>query len=212
MEAAENPIEEDAREEPARKKLKRDLQAAALFRLEDSARTPEDFMAVIDWWDRLDRNRERKERYHELSRSSDELPLDYGASPDGLYFPDTLNSVLEQLIRKGDFIEAIFCCPYDIHELVTEEYLSFILFDLKEEQKELLFLWAVRQYSSAKIAAIRSQTDRNIRKIRNTLLKRIRKKLLAALTEKVQKQQPLTLPEKEFLADNQVVIDFNATK
>ncbi len=210
--AAEHPFEDDAGdEEPERKKLKRELRAEALARLEDAARTQRDFENVIAWWDKLDANRERRERYHELSRSGDDVPLDYGASANELFFPDTLNDVLEKQIRKGDFIDAIFYCPYDIHELVTDADMSIILRELNEDHKFLLFLSALRQYSSTKIAAIRGQSDRNIRKVRNTMLKKIRKKLLAALTEKVQAQQPLTLLEKEFLKENGVDIE-KATK
>lgn len=76
--------------------------------MEDAARTVSDFEKVVAWWDKLDANRERRERYHELSRSGDDLPFDYGMAKDGLFFPDTLNNVLEKLIRKGDFIDAIF--------------------------------------------------------------------------------------------------------
>ena len=152
--AEEHPFEDDAGdEEPERKKLKRELRAEALARLEDAARTQRDFEKVIAWWDKLDANRERRERYHELSRSGDDVPLDYGASANELLFPDTLNDVLEKQIRKGDFIDSIFYCPYDIHELVTEEYLSEILLELKEDHKELLFLWAARLFSSTRIAA-----------------------------------------------------------
>ena len=119
--AEEHPFEDGTdEEEPERKKLKRELRAEALARLEDSARTQQDFENVIAWWDKLDANRERRERYHELSRSGDDVPLDYGASANELFFPDTLNDVLEKQLRKGDFIDAIFYCPYDIHELVTE--------------------------------------------------------------------------------------------
>ena len=201
--AEEHPFEDDAGdEEPERKKLKRELRAEALARLEDAARTQRDFENVIAWWDKLDANRERRERYHELSRSGDDVPLDYGASANELFFPDTLNDVLEKQIRKGDFIDAIFYCPYDIHELVTEEYLSEILLELKEDHKELLFLWAVRLFSSTRIAAIRQQSDRNIRKIRNTMMKKIRKELLSALTDKAEKQQSMTLMEKAFLSDS----------
>ena len=75
-----------------------------------------------------------------------------------------------------------------------------------------LFLYAVRQYSSAKIAEIKGQSDRNIRKVRGTMLKRIRKKLLGKLDEKVRKQQPLTLLEKKFLTDNSIKIDINNEK
>lgn len=206
--AAENPIEdENSDEDSERKKLKRELQAEALPRLEDAARTVSDFEKVVAWWDKLDANRERRERYHELSRSGDDLPLDYGAAKDGLFFPDTLNDVLEKQLRKGDFIDAIFYCPYDIHELVTEENLSDILLELSEDHKELLFLYAVRLFSSTRIAAIRGQTDRNIRKVRVTMLKKIQKKLLPALLEKAKKQQPLTLLEKDFLADNSTEVD-----
>ena len=211
--AAEHPFEDDVGdEEPERKKLKRELRAEALARLEDAARTQRDFENVIAWWDKLDANRERRERYHELSRSGDDVPLDYGASANELFFPDTLNDVLEKQIRKGDFIDAIFYCPYDIHELVTEEYLSEILLELKEDHKELLFLWAVRLFSSTRIAAIRQQSDRNIRKIRNTMMKKIRKELLSALTDKAEKQLPMTLVEKAFLSDIGKAVDTEVQK
>ena len=69
--AEEHPFEDGTdEEEPERKKLKRELRAEALARLEDSARTQREFENVIAWWDRLDANRERRERYHELSRSA----------------------------------------------------------------------------------------------------------------------------------------------
>lgn len=212
--AEEHPIEDDGDdtedEQPERKLLKRELRAQALKRLEDSARTIRDFENLVAWYDRLDANRQRKERYHELFRGGDDVPLDYGAAEGGLYFPDTLNDVLSKLERKGDFIDSIFYCPYDIHELVTDGDISNILRELSEDRKFLMFLWALRQYSSVRIAAIRGQSDRNIRKVRNTMLKKIRKKLLAALTENVQTQQPLTLLEKEFLRENGVDIENNS--
>ena len=211
--AKEHPFEDDTdKEEPERKKLKRELRAEALARLEDSARTQRDFENVIAWWDRLDANRERRERYHELSRSGDDVPLDYGASVNELFFPDTLNDVLEKQLRKGDFIDAIFYCPYDIHELVTEEYLSRILWELNEEHKELLFLCAVRLFSSTRIAKIRKQSDRNIRKMRGTMLGKIRKKLLPALLDKAEKQQPMTILEKDFLEESGMEIDSGEKK
>lgn len=211
--AEEHPFEDGTdEEEPERKKLKRELRAEALARLEDSARTQRDFENVIAWWYRLDANRERKERYYELSRSGDDVPLDYGASANELFFTDTLNDILEKQLRKGDFIDAIFYCPYDIHELMTEEYMSEILLEMKEEHKELLFLCAVRLFSSTRIAKIRNQSDWNICKVRGTMLKKIRKKLLEALTKKMKAQQPLTLLEKEFLEESGMGIDSGEKK
>ena len=188
------------------------LRAQALKRLEDSARTIWDFENLVAWYDRLNANHQRKERYHELFRGGDDVPLDYWAAEGGLYFPDTLNDVLSKLERKGDFIDSIFYCPYDIHELVTEEYLSKILWELNAEHKELLFLCAVRLFSSTRIAKIRNQSDRNIRKVRGTMLKKIRKKLLPALLDKAEKQQPMTLLEKDFLEENMAEIDSEEKK
>lgn len=66
--AAVNPIEDDdddtGEEPPGRKLLKRELRAQALKRLEDSARTLRDYENLVAWYDRLDANRQRKERYH----------------------------------------------------------------------------------------------------------------------------------------------------
>jgi len=188
-------------EPPAKKKLKRELEQEALARLESAARTVSDFENVIAWWDRLDANRERRERYHEVSRSGDDLPIDYGATEDGLRFPDTMNSVLERQRQKGDFIDTIFNCPYDIHELVTEEYMSKALFLLSEDHKEILYFSAIRAYSTKLIGALRGQTDRNIRKVRNTLLKKIRKKILPELKRRKNLGLPMTKDEREFLAE-----------
>lgn len=209
--AKENPVESYGDEQSERKLLKRELKAQALKRLEDSARTVTDFKNVSAWWDRLDANRERRERYHEILRRNDDIPLEYGAFFDARCFPDSLNGMLEKQNRRGDFLDAIFYCPYEINELVTEEYISDILFNLNEEQKFLLFLHVVRQYSSTKIAAIKGQSDRNIRKVRGTMLKRIRKKLIIALNEKIQ-QGTLTLLEKNFLTDNSIKIDITNEK
>lgn len=178
--------------------LKRDIKAMALRRMEDSARTPADFEAIIRQWDRLDANRERKERYHEMLRNGMDYPLDYGAAEDGTSFPANMNHAIAREIRKGDFLDAIFFCPFEIHQLVTEEYISKILAGLKDEHKELLFLLAVCQYSTTRIAMIRDQSDRNIRKVRTTILKKLYKKVLTALKEKVDAGVPMTLEEKAF--------------
>ena len=188
-------------EPPAKKKLKRELEQEALARLESAARTVSDFENVITWWDRLDANRERRERYHEVSRSGDDLPIDYGASEDGLRFPDTMNSVLEKQRQQGDFIDTIFNCPYEIHELVTEPYMSKVLFELSDDHKEILYFSAVRMYSSLKIAKLRGQSDRNIRKVRNTMLKKIYKKILPYLKEREEKGLSMTMEERAFLAE-----------
>lgn len=181
--------------------LKRDTERLALVRLEEAARTEDDFRAVVAWWDRLDANRERRERYHEILRSGDGLPLDDGAAPNGLCFPCDRNRLPTGEMQKGDFLDVIHCCPYELHELVSEEYLSRILAGLKEGQKELLFLCVMCRFSSVQAAAIRRQTDRNIRKARASMLKKIRKEAIPAVRKKAEKNLPLTLEEKLFLME-----------
>ena len=190
----------EKQEPPAKQKLKRELEQEALARLESAARTVPEWNNVIAWWDRLDANRERRERYHEISRNGDDLPIDYGADENGLCFPDSMNTVLEKQRQKGDFIDTIFNCPYEIHELVTEPYMSHALHELSDDHKEVLYFSSVRMYSSAKIAELRGQSDRNIRKVRNTMLKKVHKKILPYLKEREKQGLPMTMEERAFLA------------
>ncbi len=185
------------------KRLKRELRAEALARIESAARTQDDFEKVVEIWDKLDANRERKERYHEVGRS--DVPLDYEAAKDGVCFPRDLNSFIWKQVQKGDFIDAIYNCPYEIHELVADEYLSEILKNLPPEQKEILYYIAVKGYGTSKIACIRGQTDRNIRKVRKTLFKKIQKQMYEYLIDN--KQHIMTEIEKRFVENYRNMID-----
>lgn len=201
---SQEKINPDFSDTPSKKKLKREIRAESILRLEEAARTDDEFKIVIRWWDRLDDNRERKERYHEVCRG-DNVPLDYNAVKDGIHYPRNLNNFIWRQIQKGEFLDAIYNCPYEIHELVTEPYLSDILDDLKTEHKELLYYIAIRQYSSSKIAKLKGQSDRNIRNVRNTILKKARKKICEYLT--FNKKYNMTLDEKLFMMNYAITVD-----
>ena len=186
-------------EPPETHKLKRDIEREALARLESAARTTDDFKNVVSWWNRLDSNRERRERYHEVSRSGLDIPLDYGAALDGEVIPYDVNDVLIKQIRKGDYIDAIFYCPFEINELVTDVDLSKILNKLSDDHKEIIFNNFVRGTSTKALGKIREQSDRNIRKVRATALKKIHKALLKVLLSRKEKGYPLTMEEKLFI-------------
>ena len=193
----EHPIDMDTEEPDKKKILKRILEQQALIRLETVARTEDDFHNLIEWWDKLDKNRERRERYHEVLRNGEEFPLEYGASPDSLTFPGNLNCVLEKQVRRGDFLDVIFNCPLEIHELVSDSTLSKILAGLNDEQKELLYLCGVQYLSAAKVAAIQGKTDRNIRKVRFTLIRKINAQLSELLgMEDKRKDNPAQKPTR----------------
>lgn len=172
----EAPQQPDPADTPQKKRLKRELEQVALTRLEESARTEKEFRNVVSWWDRLDANRERKERYHELSRNGDDVPLDYGAKADGIYFPSTLNGVTERLVRQGDFLDVFFACPYELHELAPEDYQCEILRDLSDDHREIFFFHGIQLLSTKQLGAIRGQSDRNIRKVYSTIRRQIHRK------------------------------------
>ena len=48
--------------------LKRQARDASLLRLENGARTADDFHELVDMYDKLDSNRERRERYNEINQ------------------------------------------------------------------------------------------------------------------------------------------------
>lgn len=195
----------DTNEPPAVKKLKRELEREALARMEASARTESDFREVVKTWNRIDSNRERRERYHEVLRGKGTPPLDWNANEYGYIFPAALGHILARQNRKGDFIDTIFYCPYDIHELVPQDYISWPLRELSDDRKELLFLNIIEHWNTLKIAEWRKQSDRNIRKIRNTALQKIRRKALPVLLQMKEAGEPLTNWECRFLTRQNVV-------
>ena len=197
-----DPYEEALlRERPERRRLKRDLEREALLRLEEAAKTSADFHYIVSWWNRLDANRERRERYHEILRSGDGLPLESGEADDGAVFPSSLHPVLARQLRRGDFLDTIHYCPYEVQELVADDYVYSALGSLPDDRKQLLFLRAVEYMSSARIAQIRGQSDRNVRKIWATLKKKLRKSCANDLSARKGRGQALTGAENAFLKE-----------
>ena len=177
--------------------LHREARALAIRRIEESARTEADFENVLYWWDKLDANRERKERDHEIGRSA--VPLEWGADEMYLSNRPSYDMVLRKLLLAGEFIDIIFDRPETIHELVTDAELSGILKDLKPHLKNMLYYLFLRDYSTTEYAESIKQSDRNIRGIRETALKKIRKLYGGILTYRKENNLPMTLDEKFFL-------------
>ena len=177
--------------------LHREARALAIRRIEESARTEADFENVLYWWDKLDANRERKERDHEIGRST--VPLEWGADEWYLSTRPSYDMVLKRLMLAGDFLDFIFDSPETLHKLVTDIDLSEILQELKPHLKNMLYYLFLRDYSTAEYAESIGQTDRNIRGIRETALKKIRKLYGGILTYRKENSLPMTIDEKYFL-------------
>ena len=177
--------------------LHSEARALALLRSEESARTEADFENVLYWWDKLDANRVRKERDHEVGRST--VPLEWGAYELYLSGRPSYDMILRKLMLTGDFLDIIFDHPETIHELVTDADLSKILKELKPHLKNMLYYLFLRDYSTTEYAESIGQSDRNIRGIRETALKKIRKLYDGILTYRKENNLPMTPDEKYFL-------------
>lgn len=178
-------------------KLMRDVRREALLRMEDAARTECDFNDIVEMWNKLDANRQRRERDHEIGRPLETMQIN--TSPDAAVIPSPAGYTLWQQMMRGDFVDVVFDCAYDLHELVEDRDVSFVLRDLSENHREILYFSAIRLYSNAKIAAMRNQSDRNIRKSRSLLIKKIRAQLLPRLRRRQARGNPLTLMQASFL-------------
>lgn len=97
----------------------------------------------------------------------------------------------------------------DSTNFITERsffFLSKLFFTLSDEQKEVLYYLFVKQYSTARLAAIRGQSDRNIRKLRMTIQKKLQKRMYEHLSEKLENDHSLTLREREFVEEYEALL------
>ena len=205
LEQDEHPIDyeaelEDEEEEAAPvsdKRLKREIRAEAVRRLEEAARTEKDFQAVVEEWNKLDRNRERRERDHENLRG--DVPLEYQAVPEPKLIPRWMNNPAYRQLMAGNFLDILFDCPYEMHNLTADTFISRMVEELSEEHKEVLYFLSLRLYSTTRLAAVRGQSDRNIRKLRKTIHKKLQRQMYDHLCGKT--EHSLTLRERQFLEE-----------
>ena len=205
LEQDEHPIDyeaelENEEEEAAPvsdKRLKREIRAEAVRRLEEAARTEKDFQAVVEEWNKLDRNRERRERDHENLRG--DVPLEYQAVPEPKLIPHWMNNPAYRQLMAGNFLDILFDCPYEMHNLTADTFISRMVEELSEEHKEVLYFLSLRLYSTTQLAAIRGQSDRNIRQLRKTIRKKLQRQMYDHLCSKP--ENGLTLRERRFLEE-----------
>ena len=190
------------------KRLKRDIRMEALRRLEESARTLSDFKNLVKWYDELDANAFRRWRYHEVYRSGEDIPLESGEAEDGAIFPASVSDIISRQMRKGDFLDAIYCKPDTIHELITTDYIIRFLRMLDEKEKDLFFFRVLEALSSAEISKMRGTSDRYIRKIWNELIFHIRQKTMGVLIFRNGLDYSLTGQEREFLTTRRGEYEF----
>lgn len=201
LERDERPPEQEPEDEPEpeRAMLKRELKRAALNRLENAARTSEDFKKVIVEWDKLASNEARRLREHEVSRG--DVPLEHGKAMDGAIFPAYFMEPRQRQLMSGNFIDLIHDCPFELHELTADAALSGMLRRLRDDHKEIFYWHFIRQFSCAEVGRIRGQTDRNIRKTRAVIVRKLQKELRRALAARAKAGRGLSIRQRAFLED-----------
>lgn len=185
-------------------KLKREMKEEALRRLEISARSVRDYEQVVVLWDQRDASAGRDQRNHEELRATD--PGEWESDPAeindiNILFPEWMNDPTYRQLKRGSFLDYLYDCPYEMHELTGKNYLRRPVMELKEEHKEILFFLYLRLYTPQQLADLRGQTDRNIRKVRDVVLRKVRRRVYASLQRRNGNGLTLTNTEKEFLRD-----------
>ena len=175
--------------------LRQQIDEFAVERLSKAARKDTDFDVVIGEMDRLDRNRERRERYHEVLRG--DVPLDVGIAKNPHIFPEWLGTPVAQQMRSGNYLDWLANCPYEMHDLLANAVLSSLIYSLKEDHKENFYYSAIQLLQSQEVAKLMGQSTRNIRKKRNVILRKLRAGWYEHLRSKP--AGSLSLDEKDFL-------------
>lgn len=182
-----------------RKRIAESVRLEALRRFELSARTTSEFQELVNLYDREEQSRMRRERRYETLRG--DVPLESGAIPDGHILPHSMSQPTFRQICRGEFDDYLNTCLFMMHDLTDRAHLREIVMNLKLDHKELLFFLSIRLYPTQKLADLRGQTERNIRKVRDTVRRRIQRKLYAALTDMQQSRNDLIHLEQDFLRD-----------
>ena len=87
-----------------------------------------------------------------------------------------------------------------MHNSLSDEDYSKIIYDLKDDHKELIYFLYLRDFTANHLAALRNQSDRNIRGVRSTVLGQIEKKVLLVLADRQGQDFPFTGEERDFLS------------
>jgi len=177
------------------RQLKRVTREQALRRYELAARTESEFINLVDMYDKLDENRERKERDWEILSTENFIEWQLHSET---VIPRPIDHEYWRQLLNGNPIDVIYDCPHEIQNLVSSPSIVEPLSALDENHKEIFYYRIIRRWSPQKIAALRGQTDRNIRKVYDTAMKKIRKQLYRRLSPRYEAGLPLTFRQREF--------------
>jgi len=85
--------------------------------------------------------------------------LEFQAVPEPKIAPLWMNLPRFRQLCQGNFLDIIFSCPYELHELTANRLLSKLFFTLSDEKKEVLYYLFVMFYLPDTQEAIVSQAQ-----------------------------------------------------
>jgi hypothetical protein len=179
------------------KMLLRESRYVALEIIEDAARTEKDFNNILDIWDEDEKIEGWRLEKHMVKYDTD--LTDYELPDRGIIIPKPFDHVYWRQLLSGSFLDYIHDCPHEIHEMTSSRPVFDFTVDLDESKKELLYYRAIRYWSPQRIAAMRGQTDRNIRKVYNNMIEDMRKRMYIRLYPRYITKKPLTFEQREFV-------------
>ncbi len=191
------PLDDTRSAAERRKRIAQSVREEALRRLELSARTTAEFQTLVHWYDREEQSRMRRERRYENLRG--DTPLEYNMLSDGDILPISMSQPTFRQICRGEFDDYLANCLFEMHDLTDRAHIRKIVKNLKLDHKEIVYFSGVRLYSTHKLADLRGQSERNIRKVRDTVRRRIQRKLYEALIELTETGSELIHMEQDFL-------------
>jgi len=191
--------EDDRPGSERRRRIAQSIREEALRRLELSARTTEEYQAIVVWYDREEQSRMRKERGYESLRG--DTLLEDNALPDGEVLPASMSRPTFRQICRGEFDDFLANCLFEMHDLTDKEHLREIILNLKLEHKEIVYFLGIRLYPVQKLAELCGKSERNIRKVRNTVQRRIQRQLYEILVKMQARCYSLTHQEQLFLKE-----------
>lgn len=108
-----------------------------------------------------------------------------------------MNDPAFRQLCHGNYLDILFDCPHELHNLAGNPFISDLLLELNEDQQEILYFLFVRLYSTTRLAEMRHQSDRNIRKQRKNICAKLQKRMYDHLIG----SQRLTKREQTFLEE-----------
>jgi DNA-directed RNA polymerase specialized sigma24 family protein len=167
-----------------RKYLTQAMVRESIERLEEAARTDEEFEVVVDWWDKLDKK--IQEAFEKTIWSTDNNKFDWNK--------------YSATIKQADISHMLFHCVCQMHNLIEDDDFAQLFEKATDKQKEILFLRVVRGCTPQKIAACLEMTDRNVRDMENRIIGKIKKGFYIILKKRQDKKIKLRKHELEFIS------------